>query len=124
MPEAFISITTSPGPGVGSGKLRSSTFRLPRKTAPRTLGLLGDLGLALAALEAHRRGGAVAFPVVLVDALAEEVQLDGDVVRILQEDLEQRRLGVGEAAVVHLDVALLDARAHLGRVLGEEGDVV
>ena len=35
MPEAFISITTSPGPGVGSGKLRSSTLRLPRKTAPR-----------------------------------------------------------------------------------------
>src|SRR5256885_16514011 len=37
MPEAFISITTSPGPGVGSGKLRISILRLPRKTAPRIL---------------------------------------------------------------------------------------
>src|SRR2546421_84647 len=35
MPEAFISITTSPGPGVGSGKLCSSTLRSPRKTTPR-----------------------------------------------------------------------------------------
>src|SRR5438067_5141451 len=40
MPEAFISITTSPGPGVGSGKLRTSIFRLPRNTAPRMSGHL------------------------------------------------------------------------------------
>src|SRR4051812_36407177 len=36
MPEAFIFTTTSPGPGVGSGKLRSSMRLLPRNTAPRT----------------------------------------------------------------------------------------
>ena len=34
-PEAFICNTTSPGPGVGSGKLRISIFLLPRNTAPR-----------------------------------------------------------------------------------------
>src|SRR4051812_6439900 len=34
MPEALISRITSPGPGVGSGKSRSSTFRPPGKTTP------------------------------------------------------------------------------------------
>src|SRR5258708_6969330 len=60
MPEAFISITTSPGPGVGSGKLRTSTFRFPKNTAPRISGnpqksLLADLenlvGIALPPVE-------------------------------------------------------------------------
>src|SRR5215470_13679899 len=35
MPEAFMATTTSPGPGVGSGNSRSSSFRPPRKTTPR-----------------------------------------------------------------------------------------
>src|SRR5258706_13655897 len=40
MPEAFIWITTSPGPGAGSGKVRISIFLLPRNTAPRMAILL------------------------------------------------------------------------------------
>src|SRR5690349_19490786 len=35
MPEAFISSTTSPGPGVGSGKVMISTARPPGKVTPR-----------------------------------------------------------------------------------------
>src|SRR6266542_7158618 len=35
MPEALMSMTTSPGPGVGSVNSRSSSFRSPRKTTPR-----------------------------------------------------------------------------------------
>src|SRR5882757_7434352 len=35
MPEAFISSTTSPGPGVGSGKVMISTARSPENTTPR-----------------------------------------------------------------------------------------
>src|SRR5712671_4433058 len=35
MPEAFISTTTSPGPGVGSGNSISSISRSPVKTTPR-----------------------------------------------------------------------------------------
>src|SRR5215470_17503355 len=35
MPEALISNTTSPGPGVGSGNSRSSNRRSPRNTTPR-----------------------------------------------------------------------------------------
>src|SRR4029450_5716163 len=33
--EAFMATTTSPGPGFGSGKSRTSSLRLPRKTTPR-----------------------------------------------------------------------------------------
>src|SRR5678810_930587 len=35
MPDAFMATTTSPGPGVGSGNSRISSFRPPRKTTPR-----------------------------------------------------------------------------------------
>src|SRR5262245_46973874 len=35
MPDAFMATTTSPGPGVGSGNSRTSSFRPPRKTTPR-----------------------------------------------------------------------------------------
>src|SRR4030095_8424805 len=35
MPDAFMATTTAPGPGVGSGNSRSSSFRPPRKTTPR-----------------------------------------------------------------------------------------
>src|SRR3979490_3417858 len=52
------------------------------------------------AIERHRGGGALAFPLLLVDHLAEEIELDRDVVRILEEDLEQLR--VWKAATVHL----------------------
>src|SRR4051812_11139334 len=121
MPEAFISSTTSPGPGVGSGKLRSSTLWSPRKTTPRTLLVLLP-GAAARPVERHRRLRALALPLLRVDDLAEEVELDGDVVGVLEEDLEQLR--VGEAAVMHLHLALLDAAAHLVRVLRQEGDVV
>src|SRR5258708_13607410 len=126
MPEAFISSTTSPGPGVGSGKLFSSTLRSPRKTTPgMRLVLSGELGwLPWRFLERHRRGGAFAFPVGFVDALAEEVELDGDVVRVLEEDLEERRRRIREAAEVHLDLVLLDAAAHFGAGLRAGRDVV
>src|SRR3954470_20944964 len=126
MPEAFISITTSPGPGVGSGKFLSSTLRSPRKTTPRTrLRLLRDFGLLAGGLLQRQRGrGALALPLVFVDLLAEEVELDGDVVRILEEDLEERRLRIREAAEVHLDLVLLDAAAPLGGVLRGERDVI
>src|SRR5438309_3915067 len=115
MPEAFISSTTSPGPGAGSGKLLSSTLRSPRKTTPRTraaLALSCDLGFAAGGfLERQRGGRALALPVVFLDLLAEEVELDGHVVGILEEDLEERRFCVREAAEVHLHVVLLDALA-------------
>src|SRR5438132_675124 len=126
MPEAFISSTTSPGPGVGSGKLRSSTLRSPRKTTPRMrLVLPRELRLLAGGFaQRHRRRRAFALPLLLVDALAEEIQLDGHVVRVLEEDLEERRLRIREAAEVHLDLVLLDAAAHLARVLREERDVV
>src|SRR5438132_11287332 len=126
MPEAFISSTTSPGPGVGSGKLRSSTLRLPRKTTPRMrLVLPRDLRLPAGRFaQCHRRRRAFAAPLLLVDALAEEVELDGHVVRILEENLEERRLRIRKAAEVHLDLVLLDAAAHLARVLRQERDVV
>src|SRR5438477_6343106 len=126
MPEAFISSTTSPGPGVGSGKLRSSILRSPRKTTPRMpLVLLRELGLLAGRLaQRHRRGRALALPFLLVDALAEEIELDGDVVGVLEENLEERRLGIRKAAEVHLDLVLLDALPDLGGVLREESDVV
>src|SRR3954469_24080308 len=125
MPDAFISSTTSPGPGVGSGKFLSSTLRSPRKTTPRTrLELLCDLGfLAGRFAQRHRRSRALAAPGVRIHVLAQEVELDRYVVRVLEEDLEERRLRVGEAPVVHLDLVLLDAAAHLARVLREESDV-
>src|SRR6266850_4674741 len=123
MPEAFIWITTSPAPGAGSGKLRSSTLRSPRKTTPRmALGLPDRGALARGAIEGHGRRGAAAFPLLLVDHLAEEIELDRHVVRVLEEDLEQLR--VGEAAEMHLDLVALDAVAHFLRVLGQERDVV
>src|SRR5690348_16466745 len=119
MPEAFISITTSPSPGVGSAKLRSSTLRLPRKTTPRiglnsarlnrlVLLLHGGL-LAGRLLERHGARRALALPLHGSDLLAEEVELDGHVVRVLQEDLQERRLRIREAAVMHLDLVLLVA---------------
>src|SRR4051812_50201028 len=94
MPEAFISSTTSPGPGAGSGKLLSSTLRSPRKTTPRTGGsvLLRDLRrLAGGFLQRQRRGRALALPVVFLVALAGEVELDRHVVRGLVEDLGEGR---------------------------------
>src|SRR6266480_5083470 len=60
--------------------------------------------LSLGPGQGHRRGGALALPFLLVDHFAEEVELDGDVVRVLEEDLEE--LGVGEAAEVHGDPVL------------------
>src|ERR1700716_1569297 len=80
------------------------------------------LGLPGGAVERHRGGGAFAFPLLLVDHLAEEVELDRHVVRVLEEDLEQLR--VGEAAKVHLDLVLLDPAAHVVGILREKGDMV
>src|SRR5262249_30716598 len=40
MPEALISSTTSPGPGVGSGNSASSSLRLPSNVTPRIAPLL------------------------------------------------------------------------------------
>src|SRR5687768_18114694 len=118
MPEAFISITTSPEPGVGSGSERNSTLRLPRNTAPRMrLVLLHDF----AAIQLHGGGRAFPFPCFGIDHFTQEVEFDGDVVRVLEEDLE--KLGVREAAEVHLDLVLLDAAAHFVRILGEKGYV-
>src|SRR6185295_6219602 len=73
-------------------------------------------------LQRERGSGAFAFPLLLIDHFAEEIELDSDVVRILEEDLEELR--VREAAEVHLDLVLLNALAHLLRVPGKEGDVV
>src|SRR5712671_5387325 len=73
-------------------------------------------------LQRQRGGGALAAPLLLVDHLAEEVELDGHVVRVLEEDLEQLR--VRKAAKVHLHLVLPDALAHFPGVLREERDVV
>src|SRR3954471_613420 len=73
-------------------------------------------------LQGQGRGGAFAAPFFLVDHLAEEIELDRHVVRVLEEDLEQLR--VRKAAKVHLHLALPDALAHLPRILREERDVV
>src|SRR5437868_4926431 len=52
--------------------------------AAHALVLLCELGLLAGRLaQRHRARRAFALPVGLVDALAEEIQLDGDVVRIL-----------------------------------------
>src|SRR4051812_17054495 len=61
-------------------------------------------------LERQGRRRSLAAPFVLVDDFAEEIELDRHVVRVLEEDLEQLR--VGEAAEVHLDLVLLDPAAH------------
>src|SRR5579862_8333621 len=47
MPEAFISMTTSPSPGVGSGKFISSSWRSPVNTTPRILSSWPDLSLVI-----------------------------------------------------------------------------
>ena len=65
-----------------------------------------------------------ALPLALVDPLAEEVELDRHVIRVLEENLKERRLRLRKAAEVHLDLVLLDAFAHLGWVLRQERDVV
>src|SRR2546425_11336034 len=78
--------------------------------------------LSLGLGQGQRSGGVLSLPFLLVDLFADEVELDGDVVRVLEEDLEELR--VGEAAEVHRDLVLLDALAHRARVLGEEGDVI
>src|SRR5579862_5398917 len=45
MPEAFISTTTSPSPGVGSGKSKRAISRSPGKTTPRIVSsILGFAG--------------------------------------------------------------------------------
>src|SRR5262245_62359767 len=49
-------MTTSPGPGVGSGRLRSSALRLPRKTAPRMTTPMGFVPGAYSA-PVRSRGG-------------------------------------------------------------------
>src|SRR5690606_1230852 len=73
-------------------------------------------------VERYRGGRALAFPLLRIDDLAEEIELDRDVVRILEEDLEELR--VREAAEVHLHAPALDAVSHFLGVLREEGDVV
>src|SRR4051812_17447655 len=78
--------------------------------------------LSRSAIERHGGSRAFALPFSLVDHLAQEIELDSHVVRILEEDLEE--LGVREAAEMHLDLVLLDALAHLDRILREEGNVV
>src|SRR4249920_1773344 len=121
MPDAFISITTSPGPGAGSAKVRSSTLRLPRKTAPR-MRLVLFPRFSAGAVEGHGGSRSPAFPLLRIDHFAEEVQLDRHVVGVLEEDLEQLR--VREAAEVHLDLVLLDAAAHFIGIFREERDMV
>src|SRR5258706_6796588 len=65
MPEAFMRITTSPGPGVGSGNVRISILRLPRNTAPRMRGsfLPGDSRAAMIPGRA-RRGASLALLII------------------------------------------------------------
>src|SRR5438105_967830 len=84
MPEALISRITSRGPGIGSGKSLSSSFRSPRKTTPfmvsssaileRAGGGHDDLG-AVGFLAEHR--GLRARPAVL-DAAARDDPARGE----------------------------------------------
>src|SRR5437660_10491429 len=67
-------------------RLRASTSR--NRTLSNNIGFGFTRGRLL---QAQGGGRAFAFPFVLVHHLAEEIQLDGDVVRILEEDLEQLR---------------------------------
>src|SRR5712671_5349291 len=100
-----------------------TTMRFLTATS-RSFSLSNNMRLRLpgGAVQRHRRGGAFAFPLLLVDHLAKEVELDGHVVGVLEEDLEQLR--VRKAAEVHLHLVLLDAAAHVIGVLREKGDVV
>src|SRR5712671_261122 len=100
-----------------------TTMRL-RASTSRSFSLSNNMRLRLPgrAVQRHRGGGAFAFPLLLVDDLAEEVELDRHVVGVLEEDLEQLR--VGEAAEVHRHLVLLDPAAHVVGVLREKGDVV
>src|SRR5205085_12096110 len=116
-----------PRPARASGRERCAARpcgrRGRRRRARLVLAREGGF-LAGGLLQRHRRGRALALPLLLVDLLAEEIELDGHVVGILEEDLEERRACVGKAAEVHLDLVLLDAASHPARVLREEGDVV
>src|SRR5712664_3865124 len=87
-------------------RLRSSTSRIFSLSNNMRFRLPGR------ALERHGGGGAFAFPLLLVDHLA----------GVLEEDLEQLRFL--EAAKMHLDLVLLDALAHVVRILREKRDVV
>src|SRR3954469_23335361 len=69
---------------------------------------LAEIGLAI------ERQRSLALELARVDGFAEEVQLDRHVVRVLEEDLEELR--VGEAADLHVHLVLPDAVAHGFRV--------
>src|SRR3954467_11430325 len=64
-----------------------TTIRL-RASTSRNRTLSNNIGFGLARrrlLQAQRGGRAFAFPFALVHHFAEEIQLDGDVIRILEE---------------------------------------
>src|SRR5262245_25383885 len=67
MPEAFMATTTSPGPGVGSGNSRSSSFRPPRNTTPRISGPPRVLESTAASVASERRDPFEALPFVQAD---------------------------------------------------------
>src|SRR6267378_1203404 len=123
MPEAFISITTSPGPGAGSGKLRTSILRLPRKTAPRILppnqGQTTFLSTPLIALLAHAQDLVwVALPPV---ELGEDLDLvKARVARAFDPGADARQ--VDHAVPHHAAVVEQIARRHqpVADVVGED----
>src|SRR5580765_5488447 len=116
---------TSPRPSSGSPPRPDPAWDRGR-CAARPCGRRGRPRRALAgfaevrfAIQGH---GAFTLELAQVHHLAEEIELDGDVVRVLEEDLKQLR--VGKAAHLHLDLVLLDPVAHALGILGEKRDVV
>src|SRR6516164_4374401 len=75
IPEAFISTTTSPGPGVGSGNSTSSICRSPVKTTPR----IGPSALLVAKL----RSRAYAFSLPLGNSVMQMSKIWGCVIALL-----------------------------------------
>src|SRR5262245_55746721 len=126
MPEAFISTTTSPGPGVGSGKFRISTRRLPRKSAPRMRRMMPSKRAALPGAPDRDRhpgaGGVAALQVdeqdlaVVAEARAGELAVAEDV------DRELERLALRPEADQAIDA--LDPGRERMRVLGRAADRV
>src|SRR5262252_91074 len=118
MPEAFISSTTSPGPGVGSGKLVRSRVRSPVKTTPRmvlSLRLAGEGRVVVDAAHAVDRlvvGPAPAGAVHdatgdLAGAIAFRLEIRADH-HGRPVDLHAPFVGIAGAAQPHLEQAAID----------------
>src|SRR5262245_8848795 len=126
MPEAFSSSTTSPGPGVGSGKFRISTRRLPRKSAPRMRRMMPSKRPALPRPPDCDRhpgaGGVAALKVdeqdlaVLAEARAGELAV--------AEDIDRELEWLALRAKADQPVNALQSGRERMRVLGRAADCV